>query len=155
MIGRISVCWKFCSTMGSWIVSWQAVAARCRLGRGMGGKDWLWADADVWWIFVASLGGGACCWWLDICLPSILLLLAGSFLLALLQVACHCWGFTRSCLRRPRPGDDHVMWQSSCQCLLPAVCWFPAVWVVCRGVHCGLSLVDGVAGAGAGLRRMC
>ncbi len=46
-------------------------------------------------------------------------------------------------------------WVSSGRCPSPAVCGFPAVWVVCRGVRCGLSLVDwGVGGAGAGRRRM-
>jgi hypothetical protein len=36
-----------------------------------------------------------------------------------------------------------------------AVCGFPAVWVVCRGVRCGLRLVAGEgAGAGAGRRHI-
>jgi len=51
-----------------------------------------------------------------------------------------------------RPYD--VAWASSGRCPLP-VCGFPAVWVVCRSVHCGLCLVAGEgAGAGAGLRSM-
>ena len=45
-------------------------------------------------------------------------------------------------------------WASSGRCPSP-VCGFPAVWVVCRGVRCGLRLVVGEgAGAGAGRRRM-
>ena len=44
-----------------------------------------------------------------------------------------------------------VVWTSSCQCQSPAVCWFQAVWVDCRGVCCGLCLDTGEgAGAGAG-----
>jgi hypothetical protein len=47
-------------------------------------------------------------------------------------------------------------WASSGRCPSPAVCGFPAVWVVCRGVHLGgLRLVDwGMGGAGAGQSRM-
>jgi hypothetical protein len=39
---------KFCSAMGSWIFSCQAVAASSRRGRGMGGQNGLGANVDVW-----------------------------------------------------------------------------------------------------------
>jgi hypothetical protein len=46
-------------------------------------------------------------------------------------------------------------WLSSCQCLSQAVCGFLTVWVICRGVCCGLCLVVwGWGGAGAGRRHM-
>jgi hypothetical protein len=45
----------------------------------------------------------------------------------------------------------NTSWTSSSLCPSQTVCGFPAVWVVCRGVLCGLCLVNGgLAGAGAG-----
>jgi hypothetical protein len=60
------------------------------------------------------------------------------------QLACHCWGLTRGCLSASPGGRPRA-----------AVCGFPAVWVVCRGLRCGLCLVTwGVGGAGVGRRHM-
>jgi hypothetical protein len=39
--------------------------------------------------------------------------------------------------------SDIVSWASSSQCQSPAVCGFPAVWVVCEDVVCGVCLVAG------------
>ena len=53
-----------------------------------------------------------------------------------------------------RSTHDCLSEVSSGRCPSP-VCGFPAIWVVCRGVRCGLRLVTGEGvGAGAGRRRM-
>jgi hypothetical protein len=49
-----------------------------------------------------------------------------------------------ACVARGTPTHcDSASWASSGRCPSPAVCGFPAVWVVCEDVRCGVRLVAG------------